>query len=169
MMLTKDEYLSALRGEFRLLSHLASKATEEDLAYRPSPGQRTLIDLLRYLSIMPGIHVRLAVSGSFDMASFGAEWAKEQAAAQLLDLPAIQAQFASLPILIAELLAPVTDDDLRTPIQLFGHNASRGHFLVTLVLSHLSAYRMQLFLYLKSSSHPELNTMNLWAGIDQPL
>jgi hypothetical protein len=30
----------------------------------------------------------------------------------------------------------------------------------------LDPYRMQLFLYLKASGREELNTMNLWAGMD---
>ena len=38
-----------------------------------------------------------------------------------------------------------------------------------LVLCHLAAYRMQLFLYLKSSGREELNTLNLWMGMDGPM
>ena len=38
--------------------------------------------------------------------------------------------------------------------------------LVNLVLCHYSAYRMQLFLYLKACGREELSTMNLWAGRD---
>ena len=49
---------------------------------------------------------------------------------------------------------------------MFGHKNSRAFLILSLVLSHYSAYRMQLFLYLKSSGREELNTMNLWVGID---
>jgi hypothetical protein len=38
--------------------------------------------------------------------------------------------------------------------------------LVNLVLSGYAAYRTQLFLYLKACGREELNTMNLWAGVD---
>jgi hypothetical protein len=34
------------------------------------------------------------------------------------------------------------------------------------VLCGCAAYRTQLFLYLKASGRDELNTMNLWAGVD---
>jgi len=37
---------------------------------------------------------------------------------------------------------------------------------VNLVLCAFAAYRMQLFLYLKACGGEELNTMNLWAGMD---
>ena len=49
---------------------------------------------------------------------------------------------------------------------MFGRKASRGSTIVSLVLSHYAAYRMQLFLYLKACGREELNTMNLWVGRD---
>jgi hypothetical protein len=50
---------------------------------------------------------------------------------------------------------------------MFEGKASRGSWLVSLVLKHYAAYRMQLFLYLKGSGREELNTMNLWVGRDE--
>jgi hypothetical protein len=34
------------------------------------------------------------------------------------------------------------------------------------VLGQCAAYRTQLFLYLKACGREELNTMNLWVGMD---
>jgi hypothetical protein len=39
---------------------------------------------------------------------------------------------------------------------------------VNLVLAGHAAYRTQLFCYLKACGGDELNTMNLWAGVDAP-
>ena len=44
--------------------------------------------------------------------------------------------------------------------------ASRGSLLVAYVVAGHAAYRTQLFCYLKTNGRDELNTMNLWAGID---
>jgi hypothetical protein len=49
---------------------------------------------------------------------------------------------------------------------MFGRKATRGAFIVNTVLCGYAAYRTQLFLYLKASGREELNTMNLWAGMD---
>ena len=49
---------------------------------------------------------------------------------------------------------------------MFGRKSTRGSLLVNLVLSAYAAYRTQLFCYLKSCGREELNTMNLWAGVD---
>jgi len=51
---------------------------------------------------------------------------------------------------------------------MFGRKASRGSWIVNLVLCHYAAYGMQLFLYLKASGREGLSTMNLWAGMDAP-
>ena len=64
------------------------------------------------------------------------------------------------------MLGSCSDSDLRAEKELFGARASRGAWLVNLVLSHYVAYRMQLFLSLKASGREELNTINLWLGKD---
>ena len=38
-----------------------------------------------------------------------------------------------------------------------------------MALTHYAAYRMQLFLYLKSCGREELNTMDVWAGASSPM
>ena len=60
------------------------------------------------------------------------------------------------------------DDDFRGEIEMLGRKMSRGVFIVNLVLCAHAAYRTQLFLYLKACSRHELNTMNLWGGVDAP-
>jgi len=37
------------------------------------------------------------------------------------------------------------------------------------VVGQCAAYRTQLFLYLKACGRDELNTMNLWVGVDAPM
>ncbi len=44
-----------------------------------------------------------------------------------------------------------------------------GAALVNFPLKFLAAYRMQLFLYLKSTLTEELTTMNCWFGMDGEL
>lgn len=47
-----------------------------------------------------------------------------------------------------------------------GNPSSKGCLLVNLVAGGHAAYRTQLFCYLKSCGRDELNTFNLWAGVD---
>lgn len=84
-----------------------------------------------------------------------------------MNLEDVKAAIGKQSALFAELLGSCSDADLRAEIEMFGSKASRGSWIVNLVLCHYAAYRMQLFLYLKACGREELNTMNLWVGTDQ--
>jgi hypothetical protein len=169
MVLTKDELISALKHEVHILLHLASKVEPAKLDYRPTPKQRTLLELLQYLTIVGPIHLRATLAPSFDRNAFGKDWNTEEPAAAARDLEATKTTIGKLSAYFAEQLGPCSDADLRAEIEMFGRKASRGSMIVNLVLSHYTAYRMQLFLYLKSCGHEELNTLNLWVGMDAPM
>jgi hypothetical protein len=165
MVLTKPEFVSALQNEVRILLHLASKIDRAKLDYRPTPKQRSTVELLKYLSMMGPALVQAAKAGAFD----GASWTAAEQAAAAQSYEQTLAAIAAQPGAYAALLADVSDDDLRGEIDPFGAGKStRGAFLITQVLCGCAAYRTQLFLYLKACGREELNTWNLWVGIDEP-
>jgi hypothetical protein len=166
MVLTKEELIASLQNEVRILLHLAGKIDRNKLDYRPTPKQRSTMELLQYLVTMGPMLIRGIKAGAFD----GPAWqaATEEAKRMNFDqvLGAIEKQRATY----AELLNGYSDSDLRAPVDLFGGGpASKGSVLVNLVLAGHAAYRTQLFLYLKACGRDELNTMNLWGGVDAPM
>jgi hypothetical protein len=69
-----------------------------------------------------------------------------------------------------ELLGDMSDEDFRVETAGFdGLPVTRGQFFVNHVVGQCAAYRTQLFLYLKACGRDELNTMNLWVGVDAPM
>ena len=165
MVLTKPELIAALQDEVRILLHLTSKIDPAKLDYRPTPKQRSTFELLKYLSMMGPALVEAAKAGTFDAAA----WASGEQAASVQSYEQALAAIAAQPGAYASLLDEVSDDDLRVEIDPFGAGkTSRGAFLVTQVLCSCAAYRTQLFLYLKACGRDELNTWNLWVGIDEP-
>jgi hypothetical protein len=105
----------------------------------------------------------------WDLEAWRNTWQTEEAAAKTRDLEQIKQAIGKQSALIPELLGPCSDADLRAEMEMFGMmKATRGSFVVGLVLCHYAAYRMQLFLYLKACGREDLNTMNLWAGLDAP-
>ncbi len=164
MVLTKAELIAALQKEVRILVHLAGKVDARSLDYRPTPKQRSTIELLRYLITMGPFLTRAIISGQFD----GRAWGAEAEAAKDLSLADTIAAIAAQAEAYPALLSDVSDDDLRGDVEMFGTKASRGASLVSLVICGYAAYRTQLFCYLKACGHDELNTMNLWAGMDAP-
>ena len=165
MVLTKSELIASLQKEVHILLHLASKIDRTQLDYRPTPKQRSTIELLRYLSLMGPMLVHAAKSGTMDN-----EAAKAAIdAANARDFDQTLAEIAKHKDAYASLMAGVSDADLRGEIEMFGNRTTRGAFIVNLVLCGCAAYRTQLFLYLKACGREELGTMNLWAGVDAPL
>jgi hypothetical protein len=163
MVLTKDELIGSLQNEVRILLHLASKVDRSTLDYRPTPKQRSTLELLRYMTIMGPSLVAAIRGGAFDVEAWTA--AEKRAATQDFDqvVAAIQAQNYTA------LLGDMADAEFRSEVEMFGQKGSKGSFMVNMILSGYAAYRTQLFCYLKACGREELSTMNLWAGMDAPV
>jgi hypothetical protein len=164
MVFTKPELISAFHNEVRIVLHLAGKVDRSKLDYRPTPKQRSTLELLRYLSMMGPVLVEAAKAGAFDEAA----WTAAEKAASARDLDQTISAIAAQSDLYAKLFADLSDSDMRAEVEIFGDKSSRGAFLVNSVLGGCVAYRMQLFLYLKASGREELNSSNLWGGVDAP-
>ena len=167
MVLTKEELVAALQNEVRLWLHLISKVDPAKLDYRPTPKQRSTLELLQYMTIMAPVHLPAVLANTFEMEAWRKAWNTGEAAAKVMSLEQVKEAIGKQSTLVAELLSHCSDSDLRAEIEMFGSKGSRGAMIVNLVLCHYAAYRMQLFLYLKASGREELNTMNLWAGMDK--
>jgi hypothetical protein len=155
--------IALLQKEVRLLQHLITKIDPAMLDYRPTPKQRSTIDLLKYLTNMGPTLVRYAKGQPLDTAAMSA--AIEVANARSFDETVTA--LAAHSDLYVELLADMSDDDFRAETMGFdGLPVTRGQFMTFHVLGQCAAYRTQLFLYLKACGREELNTMNLWVGMD---
>lgn len=162
MVLTKQDLIECLQNEVRILVHLAGKVKPEMLDYRPTPKQRSVIELLRYLTIMGPVLVPSIKAGKFLVD----EWTAAEKNAATLDFHAAVKALEAESAFYADAINGFSDEDLRAEVNLFGQPANRGRLLVDLIVAGHAAYRTQLFCYLKSCGRDELNTMNLWAGID---
>lgn len=160
--LTKEEVIAQLQKEVRILLHLASKIDRSQLDYRPTPKQRSTIELLRYLVNMGPILVKSIKAGAFDVEAWQAGAAKASAA----DFDGVLALIGAHEAEYASLLSSWTEADFRGSIELFGRSATRATWLLELVLGGCAAYRTQLFCYLKACGREELSTANLWQGVD---
>jgi hypothetical protein len=169
MILTKSELIASLQKEVRILLHLAGKIDRSTLDYRPTPKQRSTIELLRYLSNMGPLLVRYGKGEAADAAAW-METAKSFAeAAERRDFDQTLAVIAGHHDKYAELIGGMSEEEFRSEVTGFdGGKISCGSFLVNHVLGQCAAYRMQLFLYLKACGRDELNTVNLWVGVDPP-
>lgn len=166
MVLTKEEFIAALRHEVRILLHLISKIDPAKLDYRPTAKQRSTLELLQYLAIMGPTQIALIKAGTFNRPALSAAWSPAETAAKAMTFDQTVAVIQKQGDEYRRLLGDWTEADFRAEIDMFGSKSTRGRILVNLVLNGHAAYRTQLFCYLKSCGREELGTMNLWAGMD---
>jgi hypothetical protein len=160
-MVSKAQLLDSMRHESAVVKHLVGKLSPDKLEYRPSPGQRSTIELLRYLTICGIVAATRCITGTWEHAA-----AADKRASHLRidDIPkAMDEQMAAMDRLFANL----TDEDLSTRAAKMpsGELCTLGESLMNVALKFLVAYRMQLFLYAKACG-ADIGSSNCWAGTD---
>jgi len=115
---------------------------------------------------MGPVQVAVIKEGIFNRAAMSAAWSPAQAAAKSMTFDQTVSAIQKQPDEFSRLLSTWTEADFRVEVDMFGNKLTRGSLLVKLVLGGYAAYRTQLFCYLKSCGRDELNTMNLWGGVD---
>jgi len=167
--MNRKQILASVHDEHNILKHLFSKMSPEDLSYSPGEKMRTTDELLRYISTcavstLNWYNIQLK---DLDKENAFAKYSERTKAMDINDFPKVLDQqyeeFESI-------LNGYSDDDLssKTVKRIAGGESPFAEAIVNSSLKYLTAYRMQLFLYLKQNGKPELNTWNVWAGIDPP-
>ena len=162
-MISKKELLSSVNEEVKIIKHLASKLKAKHLKYKPSEKQRTMLELLQYLSYCGSVATSFVITGNWDAYPKLSEGSKK------INLKNFSAAMDSQMKTIEKLLKGFNDKDLSTKATKtpWGSPQKAGLGLANLTLKFLSCYRMQLFLYLKAVGFSELSYSNCWLGIDQ--
>jgi hypothetical protein len=161
-MLSKPEFLAALKRETRILSHLASRLRAKHLGFRFTPPQRSTLELLQYLTINAQAGATYYLRGSWD------HWEAMDAAAKSVDLASFPAALKAQERAVARLLAPISDKAWRTmrvtPMSGKGPKVPLDAALFETTLTMCIGYRMQLFLQAKAAGLKQLKSSDLWAG-----
>ncbi|MFI5234539.1 MAG: hypothetical protein ACHQXA_02405 [Gemmatimonadales bacterium] len=162
-MITKDQLAGSMLRECDICLHLHTKLTPAAADYRPSPDQRSTLELLRYLSIC-GIAGATCMAKS-DWKLF-AEFRERPATMSLAEFPAMmERQKKDLAVFFSAL----TDEQLRiqeAPMPGGGAALPLGAALMNGPLKWLTAYKMELFVYAKASGAHDIGTSNAWRGED---
>jgi hypothetical protein len=166
MVLTKTELIASLKNEVRILLHLAGKIDKAKLDYRPTPRQRSTLELLQYMAIMAPTQIVAIKGGDFSRPTMMALWGPVESSSKAMNFEQVLAMIEQQSTRFDQIFSSWTEFDLRSEVDMFGLKSTRGELLVNQVLSGFAAYRMQLFCYLKSCGREELNTVDLWMGKD---
>jgi len=160
-MISKQQFLDSCLNEIRIIKHLYGKVTPQMLDYRPTEKQRSMLELLQYLSHFARLEAGAIYQGKA-IANF------QDAMKQAYQMPADEfvAEMDAQANDLKNIFSKITDDELAEEVDLFGRgqNQQRALWFLNLIFKSLVAYKMQLFLYLKSCGVTDIGTSNLWRG-----
>lgn len=156
-MIDREGFIAEWDKESRICINLAGQIPPGGLDYRPTPGQRTTLELMRYLSYGPYNGARRALLGDWSDGRPTAEVTAGMPASDFADR--MRWQSARLAL---ELRAATPKDLAEKEITFpWGETLKRGQALIT-PYRWLVGYRMQLFLYLKAAGNSKLGTAECW-------
>lgn len=160
-MFKLEHFIKSVELETDICKHLFNKVNLDALDYQPTENQRTTAELLRYLATCVQTPARALISNDWSQLNGELEKSNE------LDVKDFDAAMDRQLAAVKKLVGNLSDDDLARETTLpTGQPIILGPSLVNFPLKFITAYRMQLFLYLKGTERPELNTFNCWFGID---
>lgn len=156
--------ITSMVKECNNIKHLFGKIPADKFDFRPSESQRSMIELLRYIAGCGKAPLHIFINGS-DW-KLWKPYMENQANLQPSEfLAAMDEQIAEITRMINSF---AEEDFLNMEVKHpNGEIFTLGHGIMTMPFAWLTAYRMQLFLYLKQSGVADLSTSNNWQGKDR--
>lgn len=163
-IMTRELFLAEIERECSIAIHLFEKIPAGGAEYRPTPGQRSTLELLRYLSVCGIASAQGAVDGDITGAK---ELWRRSADMAFEEFPAaMERQRDDLLTLVRS----IPDENFATHTAKYptGEMLPLAEALLRSTYKWLVGYRMQLFLYAKAAGAAEIGTLNNWIGMDMP-
>ena len=160
-MITREELIDSMLEEIRLCKFLGAKVPGDRLDWRPTPNQRSVLELLRYITRAGEGFTTALVDGNRDHVDRLVKRADETTLANFDRV--MDEQAANLKAMIGGLSNERLTNE-RKSMPWGGPDMSLAAAIMNSGVKFLTAYRMQLFLYLKQLGHSELGTAHCWAG-----
>lgn len=164
-MITKDQLAASMLHECDVVRHLYDKLQPGAFDYRPTPGQRSTIELLRYIAICGSAGISCLAHADWKRFRAYGDGVKEMTPEQFP--AALQRQRDE----IEAFFTGITEHALETqPAPLPGGTMTQplGLAILNAPFKWLAAYKLQLFLYAKATGAHDIGTSNAWRGADAP-
>src|SRR5580704_12807461 len=113
MVLTKDELIAAFQKEVHILNHLIGKVDPAKIDYRPSAKQRSVLELIQYMTVMAPAMTESIKCGDFSREAMGAIWGPRDAASKAMNWEQAVAAIGRQGDEMARMLAPWTEAEMR--------------------------------------------------------
>ncbi len=160
LMITKQQLISLCRHETNVIQHLAASLPDGGADWRPTPDQRSTLELLQYMTSMAEILAVYLVKGGFEHATAMSEKSKEVTLDTFAH--AMDNQLGRVSEWMAEIdFDAASTKMIQAPWQ---EEMAQSEVIMRTVYGTYVAYRMQLFLYAKQAGNKDLGTFDCWLG-----
>ena len=122
MVLTKDELIAAFQKEVQILLHLITKVDPAKIDYRPTAKQRSVLELIQYMTIMAPAMTESIKGGEFTREAMGAIWGPRDAASKAMTWEQAVAAIGRQSDEMTKMIGPWTDAEFRSEVNMFGNN-----------------------------------------------
>jgi hypothetical protein len=160
-MITKEQYIKSFVKELEIIKHLAEKVTKDMLEYRPTPGQRSTMELMQYLGHISGTAILSFIDPEKN------NYMELAKARDLITFENFSSKIDEQIEIVKREVSILTGEQLDKEVAFFGMNEKLSMHLLS-ALKWITAYKMQLFLYIKANGVSHIGTSNVWGGMDTP-
>jgi len=165
----KQHLLNNIEKEINICRRLYTKIPPEQMNFRPKEGIRSIFELLQYLGIigstMPDYWLKK------DAADFNTFFGTKITISKTMPHEQFLTVMDEQMTTIKDLFKQISEEDLfqREIIYPWGGKAPLGEAITATSIKWLSAYKLQLFLFIKLCSNQQLTTPDAWVLTDLSL
>jgi hypothetical protein len=164
--MTKQILLDSITKEMKIIRRLATKIPAEAIEFRPKEGIRSTLELLQYLSLCGTSMIRFWYND--DGSDFRTYYTKMNEETKTVTAENFVSRMDAQIELVEKLFEKITEEELFTKevIMPAGEKLVLGEGIIVTSIKWLTAYKAQLFLYIKLNSDEKLATPDLWRKIE---
>ena len=162
----KDILLNSIIKDLRVIKRLSGKIPLDQMNFRPKENVRSTEELLKYLSFTVTAPIDFWLNSPAE--DFRSHFGKLNEASKNIAPEAYPAIFEQQIEAIHLLFEKISESDLlNKEVTLPSGTPSKlGEAILETSVKWLSAYKMQLFLYIKISTDHQLTTPDLWRKVE---
>ncbi len=157
----KQHLLNNIEKEINICKRLYTKIPRGQMDFRPKEGLRSIVELLRYLSIVGSA---MPVYWLKETTDFNTFFGTIDKASKMMAYEGFPAAMDEQMITITDLFNEISEDDLmnREVTYPWGGKAAMGEAIIASSIKFLTGYKLQLFSLIKLCDDQKLTTSDAW-------
>jgi hypothetical protein len=164
-MINATQFANSIEKEFKLIIGLSKNITPAMMDYKPKEGMRSMQELLHYL---PGCGYYFQSYWMTDGSQTVQEYFTEiRATRTQVTLENFESEMNIHLEKFKTLISSINEQDWQSKMVKYpwGAEAPIGEAMLETSLKWLTAYKYQLFMYIKMNSDAEIGTKDVWVGV----